>query len=129
MNSEYTWKIQISFFFFQYHKLWKSKYLQKYTCSILHIYSTEVYLKYSSISAGQDTNKRLHNLWSNGLVVSLQVYQTKYPRFKTIRWLKNCFSFHPSKVNLLISRIPWDLVVKSKSSQWLCCLQRNELYS
>ena len=49
---------------FQCHKLWKSKYLQKYIWSILHIYSTEVYLKYSSISAGQNINKSLHNLWS-----------------------------------------------------------------
>ena len=47
---------------------------------------------YSSISAGQNTNISLHNLWSNGLVVKVQVYQTKDARFKTIRWLKNCLN-------------------------------------
>ena len=83
---------------------------------------------HSSISAGQNTHKSLQNLWSNGLVNRVQVYQTKDPRFKTIRWLKNWLSFHPSKVNLRISRILGDLVVKSKSSQWLCCLQKNKLY-
>ena len=34
----------------------------------------------------------LHNLWSNGLVVRVQVHQTKDARFKTIRWLKNCLN-------------------------------------
>ena len=47
-------------------------------------------VQYSSISAGENTNRTLHNLWRNGLVVRIQVYQTKDPRFKTIRWLKNC---------------------------------------
>ena len=89
-----------------------------------YTWSTEVYLKYSSTSAGQNTNKSLHNLWSNGLVVKVQVYQTKDTRFKTIRCLKNCLSFHTSKVNLWISRIPGNLVVKSKSSKWLYCLQQ-----
>ena len=40
---------------------------------IFRIY-TEVYLKYSYISAGQNTNKSLHNLWNNGLVVRVQLY-------------------------------------------------------
>ena len=35
---------------------------------IFRVY-TEVYLKYSSISARQNANKSLHNLWSSGLVV------------------------------------------------------------
>ena len=98
---------------------------------ILEVYFTFTVQNYiwSIAQFQQDkTNKSLHNLWSNGLVVRVQVYLTKDPRFKTIRWLKNCLSFHPSKVNLWISRIPGDLVVKSKSSQWLCCLQTNELY-
>ena len=47
----------------------------------------------------------LHNLWSNDLLVKVQVYQTKDHRFKIIRRLKNCLSFHPSKVNLWISSI------------------------
>ena len=52
-----------------------------------------LYLEYSSISAGQNTNKSLHNLWSNGLAVRVLVYQTKDPRFKTIRWLKAASAF------------------------------------
>ena len=53
--------------------------------------------KYSSISAGENTNRSLYNLWGNGLVVRAQVYQTKDPRFKTIRWLKNCLSISSFK--------------------------------
>ena len=90
--------------------------VQKYIWSIAQFQQDKILIKVYIIYGG------------NGLVVSVQVYQTKDPRFKTIRWLKNCLSFHPSKVNLWISRIPGDLVVKSKSSQWLCCLQTNELY-
>ena len=104
---------------------------QNISKSILEVYFTFTVQNYiwSIAQFQQDkTNKSLHNLWSNGLVVRVQVYLTKDPRFKTIRWLKNCLSFHPSKVYLWISRIPGDLVVKSKSSQWLCCLQTNKLY-
>ena len=88
MDSKYTWNIQIEIIF-QCDKLWKSKYLQKYIWSILHIWSTDVYLKH------------WHSLRSNGLVVRVQFYQTKDPRFKAIRWLKKCISFHASKVNLM----------------------------
>ena len=104
---------------------------QNISKSILEVYFTFTVQNYiwSIAQFQQDkTNKSLHNLWSNGLVVRVQVYLTKDPRFKTIRWLKNCLSFHPSKVNLWTSRILGDLVVKSKSSQWLCCLQTNKLY-
>ena len=85
--------------------------ISKSILEVYFIYSTEVYLKYSSISAGQNTNKSLHNLWSNSLVVRLQVYQTKDSRFKTILWLKNRLSFHPSKVNLM----------NIKDFRGLCC--------
>ena len=57
----------------------------------------EVYLQYSSMSAGQNNSKSSHNLWSKGLVVRVQIYQTKDSRFKTIRWLKNCLSLSPFK--------------------------------
>ena len=102
--------------------------ISKSIFEVYFIFRVQMYI-WSIAQFQQDkTNKSLHNLWSNGLVVRMQVYQIKDPRFKTIRWLKNCLSFHPSKVNLWISRIPGDLVVKSKSSQWLCCLQTNKLY-
>ena len=41
--------------------------------------STEAYLKYSTILAGQNTNINFcsRNLWGHGLVVRMQVYQTK----------------------------------------------------
>ena len=39
---------------------------------ILRVY-TGVYLKYGSISGGQNTSRSSHNLWSNGLVVRVQV--------------------------------------------------------
>ena len=64
--------------------------------SILEV-STEVYLKYSSISARQNTSRGIYNLWSNDLVVRVQVYQTVGPRFKTMRWLKNCISLSSFK--------------------------------
>ena len=75
----------------------KSKYLQKYTWSILHNWITEVYLKYSSILTGQNTNGSLHSLWSNGLIYRAQVYQTKDLRFKTIGWQKSCHSLSSLK--------------------------------
>ena len=104
---------------------------QNISKSILEVYFTFTVQNYiwSIAQFQQDkTNKSLHNLWSNGLLVRVEVYQSKDPRFKIIRWVKNRLSFHPSKVNLWISRIAGSLVVKSKSSQWLCCLQANELY-
>ena len=104
---------------------------QNISKSILEVYFTFTVQNYiwSIAQFQQDkTNKSLHNLWSNGLLVRVEVYQSKDPRFKIIRWVKNRLSFHPSKVNLWISRIAGRLVVKSKSSQWLCCLQANELY-
>ena len=104
---------------------------QNISKSILEVYFTFAVQNYiwSIAQFQQDkTNKSLHNLWSNGLLVRVEVYQSKDPRFKIIRWVKNRLSFHPSKVNLWISRIAGRLVVKSKSSQWLCCLQANELY-
>ena len=104
---------------------------QNISKSILEVYFTFTVQNYiwSIAQFQQDkTNKSLHNLWSNGLLVRVEVYQSKDPRFKIIRWVKNRLSFHPSKVNLWISRIAGGLVVKSKSSQWLCCLQTNELY-
>ena len=52
---------------------------------------------YSSISAGQNTNRTLRNLWRNGVVFRVQVYQTKDPRFKCIRWLKSCLSLSSFK--------------------------------
>ena len=73
------------------------------------------YLEYGSIFAGQNTNKRLHSLWSNGLVVRVQVYQTKNPRFKTIRWLKNYLSFHSLKVCLMNIKDSWGLGPHSDS--------------
>ena len=97
---------------------------------IFRIY-TEVYLKYSYISAGQNTNKSLHNLWNNGLVVRVQIYQTKDPRFKTISWLKNYFSFHPSNINLMNTKDSWGLGVKSKSShhsESVACRQLNYMH-
>ena len=80
--------------------------------SILEVYFifrvyTEVYLKYSSISAGQNTNKSLHNLRSNGLVVRVQVYQTKDPRFKTIKWLKNCLSCQSNYIHKVVHWDKW----------------------
>ena len=45
---------------------------------------------YSYISARENTSRSLHNLWSNRIVDRVQVYQTRGPRFKTIKWLKNC---------------------------------------
>ena len=81
---------------------------QNISKSILEVYFTFTVQNYiwSIAQFQQDkTNKSLHNLWSNGLVVRVQVYLTKDPRFKTIRWLKNCLSFHPSKVNLWISSV------------------------
>ena len=104
---------------------------QNISKSILEVYFTFTVQNYiwSIAQFQQDkTNKSLYNLWSNGLLVRVEVYQSKDPRFKIIRWVKNRLSFHPSKVNLWISRIAGSLVVKSKSSQWLCCLQANELY-
>ena len=104
---------------------------QNISKSILEVYFTFTVQNYiwSIAQFQQDkTNKSLHNLWSNGLLVRVEVYQSKDPRFKIIRWVKNRLSFHPSKVNLWISRIAGRLVVQSKSSQWLCCLQANELY-
>ena len=103
--------------YFSLPQTWEIKISLKVYLSIFHIQSAEVCLKYSSISAGQNTNKSLHNLWSNGLVFRVQVYQPKDLRFKIIRWLKICLSFHPSKVNLMNIKDSWDLVVKSKSSQ------------
>ena len=44
-----------------------------------------IYLNYSSMSAGQNTSRNIHILWSNGLVVRAQVYQTTVTRFKTLR--------------------------------------------
>ena len=49
------------------------------------------------MSAGENTHRSLHNLWSNGLVVKAQVYQTKDPRFKSIRWLENRHSISSFK--------------------------------
>ena len=43
----------------------------KYTSSYLEYRSI---FEYSSISAGENTNRSLHDLWSNGLVVRAQVY-------------------------------------------------------
>ena len=63
--------------------------VQKYIWSIAQFQQDKILIKVYIIYGG------------NGLVVSVQVYQTKDPRFKTIRWLKNCLSFHPSKVNLM----------------------------
>ena len=54
-------------------------------------------MKYSPISAGQNTNIS-YELWINGLVLRVQVYQTKDPRFKTIGWLKNCHNLSSFKV-------------------------------
>ena len=51
--------------------------------------------------------------WISGPRV--QVYQTKNPRFKTIRWLKNYHSFHPSKVNLMNIKDSWGLKVTPHS--------------
>ena len=86
---------------------------QNISKSILEVYFIFRVQKYiwsiAQILAEQNTNKSLHNLWSNGLVVRVQVYQTKDPRFKTIRWLLNCPSYHPSKVSLMNIKDSWGL--------------------
>ena len=71
--------------------------VQKYIWSIAQFQQDKILIKVYIIYGG------------NGLVVSVQVYQTKDPRFKTIRWLKNCLSFHPSKVNLMNIKDSWGL--------------------
>ena len=55
----------------------------------------EVYLKYSSMSAGQNISRSIHNLWSNSPVVRAQVYQTIVTRLKTLRWPKSYISLSP----------------------------------
>ena len=45
-----------------------------------------------SFSTRKKYCKSVDNIWSNGLKVKVQVYQTRGPRFKTIRWLKNYIS-------------------------------------
>ena len=82
------------------------------TLEVYFIYRVQKYIWNIAQFQQDKTNKSLYNLWSNGLVVRVQAYQTKDPRFKTIRRLKNYLNFHPSKVNLWLSRIPGDLVVK-----------------
>ena len=58
---------------------------------IVRVYP-EVYLKYTSISTRQNACKGyIHNLWSNGLVIRGQVYQTRIFQFFW-KWLKNCIS-------------------------------------
>ena len=73
---------------FQSYKLWKSQFCLK----VYLKYTSEVYLKYSVNSAGENTSRGLHNLWGNGLVVRVQGYQTRDPTFETTRWLKNWLS-------------------------------------
>ena len=85
---------------------------QNISKSILEVYFIFRVQKYiwSIAQFQQDkTSKSLHNLWNNGLVVRVQVYLTKDSRFKTIRWLKNCLSFHPSEVNLMNIKDSWGL--------------------
>ena len=86
---------------------------QNISKSILAVYFIFRVQKYiwsiAEILAEENTNKSLHNLWSSGLVVRVQVYQTKDPRFKTIRWLLNCPSYHPSKVSLMNIKDSWGL--------------------
>ena len=52
---------------------------------------------YSSISAGENTSRGINDLWSNSLEVRVQVYQSTYPIFKTISWLKNYISLSSCK--------------------------------
>ena len=93
-----TYKSKLFFNYFHKFTNFGSQNISK---SILEVYfifrGTEVYLKYSSISAGGNAIRSLHNLWSNGVVLKEQVYQTKDPRFKTIRWLKNSLSISSFK--------------------------------
>ena len=49
-----------------------TKFITKFTFRVY----TDVYLEYSSISARQKTSKNMHNLWRNGLMVRMQIYQT-----------------------------------------------------
>ena len=139
VNSWWNWWVKdlnhfLHFFPIVFRKLQtlKSKHAQKYSWCIFHIHCTEVYLKHISNSAGQNTSTSLHNLWSNGLVVRVQVYQTKDPRLKTTRWLKNCLSLSSFKgqsneYQRFLGN--WWLKVSRHPPLWLCSLQTNELYS
>ena len=108
--TKYTWNIATDSFFsvtnFGNQNIFKSITwsiyftlfrVQKYIWSIAQFQQDKILIKVYIIYGG------------NGLVVSVQVYQTKDPRFKTIRWLKNCLSFHPSKVNLMNIKDSWGL--------------------
>ena len=94
-----TYKSKLFFNYFLKFTNFGSQYVSKSILEVSFIFRvyTEVYLNYSSILAGLNTNRSLHNLWSNGLVVRAQVYQTKDPWFKTIRWLKNWLSISSFK--------------------------------
>ena len=102
---------------FQSYKLWKSQFCLK----VYLKYTSEVYLKNSLNSAGENTSRGLHNLWGNGLVVRCRVTKPEILRLKPQGGWKTGSAFHTLK-------IPEDLVGKSKSSLWLCSLQTTELY-
>ena len=78
--------------------------------------SPKVHLKYTSYLACRSIRSiaqlqqdkilikvYIHYSWRNGQVVSVQVYQTKNPRFKITR------CFYPSKVNLMNIKDSWGL--------------------
>ena len=77
-----THKSRLFFIHFQVTNF-GSQIISKSILEVYFIFRVQKYIQsISTISAGQNTNISLYKLWSNGLVVRVQVYQTKDSRFK-----------------------------------------------
>ena len=72
---------------------------QNISKSILEVYFIFRIWNIAQSQQGKNTNKSLHNLWSSGLLVRMQVSQ------------KTVSVFHPSKVNIMSYKDSWWLKV------------------